>query len=675
MSNKRVLITAALPYANGMLHFGHIAGAYLPADAAARFARLCGKEVLFLCGSDEHGVAITLSAEQAGRTPQAHVDLYHGLLQEFFRTLQISFDHYSRTTWKGHAPVVQRFFLDLLERGYIEERITDQLYSEADGRFLADRYVVGECPRCGFLEARGDECPQCGASYEATDLKSPRSKVTGAGLTLRPTRHWFLRFDLFKEQLQHFLNARSWRPNVLHFARHYVDDLRPRAITRDLEWGVPVPLPGAEGKVFYVWFGAPIGYISAAMEWAEQRGEPEAWRRYWLEESTEYLQFMGKDNIPFHAIFFPAMIFGQSLPYKQVDHLSANEFYNLEGRQFSKSEGWTIDLAAFFRRFTPDQIRYTLAANAPESADSDFSWRDFQMRCNSELVGKWGNFAHRVLTFIQAQCAGKAPRLSELEDVDSEFLAKISALVAEAKESYGEQRLRRASQLMMELAQVGNGYFDAKQPWKDAKQEGARPRMERTLAASLEALKAMALVAFPIIPESAERLWRLLGQRGVLAQGRWEEIAEGGLEAGVLPVPEPLFQRVEEEVIVEEQQKLAQVLEQKRQSPVKETITYETFEKLDLRVGVVTQAEPIPKSKKLLRLEVDLGFERRTVVSGISQHYLPEQLVGKRVVVVANLAPTKIMGVESRGMILAGESNGVLELLSPEQLPPGSTIS
>ncbi|MES2121665.1 MAG: methionine--tRNA ligase, partial [Chlamydiota bacterium] len=367
--HQKILITSALPYANGPLHFGHVAGAYLPADCYARFERLKGSHVHFVCGSDEYGIAITLSAELAGRTPQQHVDLFHEINKNLFNQLNFSFDHFSRTTWPGHVKTTQEYFKDLLANGYIEEKTTDQLYSETESKFLADRYVVGTCPKCGFAEARGDECQKCGASYEATDLLQPRSKLTGSPLIRKPTKHFFLRFDLFKEKLSEWIGKKDWKPNVIQFAKSYIEDLKPRGITRDMEWGVPIPLPGTEGKVFYVWFDAPIGYISASREWAELHGKPESWRDYWCDPQTKLVQFVGKDNIPFHAVFFPAMTMGQNQPYKLVDELPANEFYNLEGKQFSKSDNWTIDLDTFFKQFTADQIRYAIASNAPETQD------------------------------------------------------------------------------------------------------------------------------------------------------------------------------------------------------------------------------------------------------------------------------------------------------------------
>ncbi len=549
---KRVLITSALPYANGQLHFGHIAGAYLPADCYARFQRLQGSDVLYICGSDEYGVAITLSAEIAGRTPEAQVDHFHAVNKDLFQKLHFSFDHFSRTTWPGHVPTVQQFFLDLLAKGHIEEKVTQQLYSPQDNRFLADRYVVGTCPKCGFENARGDECTRCGSNYEATDLKNPRSKLTNAPLVLKDTKHWFLLFDHFKDQLSLWLGEKPWKPNVLNFAKSYVADLKPRAITRDGEWGVPIPLPNTEGKVLYVWFDAPIGYISATKEWAELQKTPDAWKPFWLDAETTYVQFIGKDNIPFHAVFFPAMVMGQNQPYNLVHHLPANEFLNLEGRQFSKSEGWTIDLTDFFSQFTADQIRYTLAANAPENQDSEFTWRDFQNRCNSELLGKYGNLANRLLVFIQNQCAGKSPS----EAPDSAFIKQLHSKVEEARAAYEHFHLRKAASLLMEIAQMGNVYFDTHKPWSLAKTPETRPQMEKVLSTCLECLKCLALVSLPIIPEAAQKLWQMIGETSQLSQQNWDEVIQNNLLQKTLPKPEVLFKRVEDSQIAAQEEKL-----------------------------------------------------------------------------------------------------------------------
>lgn len=668
--SEKILITSALPYANGPLHFGHIAGAYLPGDCYARFERLLGNDVLYLCGSDEYGLPITISAEAAGREPQEHVDIYHAINKALFEKLEFSFDHYSRTTWPGHIETVQQYFKDLLANGHIEEKVTDQLYSEKDHRFLADRYVVGTCPKCGFPEARGDECQRCGSSYEATDLKNPRSKVSGAPLILKPTKHWFLRFDHFKDKLSHWIDQKHWKPNVVNFAKAYINELHPRAITRDSTWGVPIPLPGTEGKVFYVWFDAPIGYISAARDWAEKIGDKDAWKKYWCDPKTKLVNFVGKDNIPFHAVFFPAMTMGQNQPYKLVDELPANEFLNLEGRQFSKSEGWTIDLERFFTNFTADQIRYYLAANAPETQDSEFTWKDFQQRCNAELLGKFGNLANRTLVFAQKNCNGKIPPL-HLQEEDKEFISKIKDLTVQIKEAYSTFHLRKASQLIMELASLGNVYFDAKKPWKS-------PTPETTVGACLECLKALALVSSPIIPESAQKLWKMLGFKTELATQNWSKIMNESIHTGVeLPTPEPLFKKIEDEIIVKEEEMLKANLPkpQAEYLPLKAEISIDQFAPIDLRVGIVLAVEPVPKSKKLLKFLVDLGFEKRTILSGIALHYPdPQVLLGKKVVVVANLKPAKLMGIESQGMILSALSGDELEVLELKSVKPGDEI-
>lgn len=680
--SEKILITSALPYANGPLHFGHIAGAYLPGDCYARFQRMQKNDVVYICGSDEYGVAITLSAEMAGRTPQEHVDIFHEINRKLFEKLNFSFDHYSRTTWKGHAAPVHQYFLDLLANGYIEERVTDQLYSEADQKFLADRYVVGTCPRCGFTNARGDECPECGASYEATDLKDPRSKLTNAPLTHRPTKHWFLLLDKFKDRLVQWLETKDWKPNVINFIKGYIQEMHPRAITRDSKWGVNIPLPNTDGKVLYVWFDAPIGYISATMEWAEKEGDPDQWKHYWCDQKTKLVNFIGKDNIPFHAAIFPAMTMGQNQPYKLVDELPANEFYKLEGKQFSKSEGWYIDLDDFFTRYTPDQIRYAIAANAPETSDSEFTWKDFQLRCNAELLGKYGNLVNRVLVFAKNYCGGRMPSIQDLQPVDDDFLKNVHQLVDQAAACYRTFKVRRASQIMMELAQLGNVYFDTKKPWQEAKNPESKLSLETTIACCLECLKCLALISFPIIPETASRVWKFLGFMTDLQNADWEQIKLKPLQAGQhLHEPKILFQKIEDAQIDQELAKLQQMSQKQKLekplelSPLKTLVDIEDVKKLDLRVGLILSAVAVPKSKKLLQLQVDLGFEKRTIVSGISQFYQPEELVGKKVIVVANLKPATLMGVQSQGMILAGSLDTSLEIPFVADLPPGSTVT
>lgn len=682
---KKILITAALPYANGAIHFGHIAGAYLPADVFARFQRFKKHDVLYICGSDEYGIAISLSAEQAGRSPQAHVDHFHEINKNLFKKVNMSFDHYSRTTWPGHVEATYQYFNDLLANGFIDQRETEQLYSEQEGRFLADRYVVGTCPRCSYDQARGDECTHCGGSFEATDLLNPRSKLTNSPLTLKKTTHWFLRLDLFKDKLNEWLDTKNWKPNVINFIKSYVQDLRPRAITRDTPWGIPLPVPGVEGKVLYVWFDAPIGYISATKEWAQLQGAPERWKEYWCDQDTRLVQFVGKDNIPFHAAIFPSMTMGQNKPYKLVDDLPANEFYKLEGRQFSKSDGWFIDLEDFLSRYTADQLRYTIAANAPETADSEFTWKDFQNKCNSDLVGKFGNFIHRTLAFIQLQCDGKIPHREELEEQDRQFLEEVQKLTRKAQEAYESFRMRAASAAIMEIAACGNVYFDAKRPWQDAKSEETRARMFTTISCCLECVKMLAAVCFPIVPEAAEKIWSLLGFESKITDTSWDEVKTLELPVGKkLPEPQVLFSKIENKQIEMEIAKLVGANQKEIAPPTDPlaekvagapAVTFDEVRKLDLRVAKITQAEKIPKSKKLLKLQVDTGFDQRTIVSGIGHLYEPDSLVGKHVIIVANLAPAKLMGVESHGMLLAASSGEELKVLECNELPPGSLVS
>ncbi len=666
--SKRVLITSALPYANGPLHFGHIAGAYLPGDCYARYCRLKGSDVLYLCGSDEYGVAITMSAEKAGRSYREHVDHFHKINRELFSKLDFAFDHFSRTTNPYHAETAQEFFLELYNGGYIEERTENHLFSEQEQKFLADRYVVGICPRCGYDKARGDECGSCGASYEALDLKKPRSKQSGAPLILKPSKHWYMRFDKFKDRLSDWLSKKDWKANVLKFTQHYIDDLKPRAITRDATWGVPVPLAGTEGKVLYVWFDAPIGYISAAKEWAAKIGDKERWKDYWLSPDTELVEFIGKDNIPFHTVFFPAMIMGQKKPYKLPDNVPANEFLLLEGKQFSKSDNWYIDLEDFFKKFKSDQIRFYLASNAPENSDADFKWKDFQTACNAMLLGKLGNFVHRTMVFAQNNCDGVVPPMHELDRMDKDFLKEATMLVNQIDLAYSHFQLRKAAASIMELAQLGNTYFDFKKPWQLVKLPESVPAMNTTIALCLLCIRKLALVCQPIMPHVSQQIWALLGNTDALIAHHWDELQREPVQAGQkLAAPYPLFKRVEDADI--EQKEIAM-------EKTKPIIEYADFEKLDLQVGTIAVAEKVAKSSKLLRLEVDLGAMRRQIISGIAQKFSPEELIGKKVLVLVNLKPIKMMGLESCGMILAaGSSIEDLELPFFDQSAPGAPIS
>ncbi|HRW58887.1 MAG TPA: methionine--tRNA ligase [Chlamydiales bacterium] len=670
---RKILITSALPYANGPIHFGHIAGAYLPADIYARYQRMKGHDILYICGSDEYGVAITLSAELANRTPKEHVDIFHEINKKLFEKLDFSFDHYSRTTCKEHIPTVQKFFLDLYENGFIEEKVEDHLYSEKDQKFLADRYVIGTCPKCGYEKARGDECPKCAASYEAKDLLNPRSKLSNANLILKPSKHWYLRFDMFKEKLSDWIATKKWKPNVVHFVKQYIDDLKERAITRDSKWGVPIPMKDTEGKVLYVWFDAPIGYVSATKEWANQNNQPEKWKDYWFDANTELVHFIGKDNIPFHTIFFPAMLMGQNDPYVLPKQVPANEFFMLEGKQFSKSDNWYIDLEEFFKHFTTDQIRYYLAAHAPETSDAEFTWKEFQLKNNSDLVGKLGNFIHRTLTFAQNNTDQKVPEMNLLDEVDTAFIHDMKAKICEISQAYEEFKLRKATSHIMELAQLGNVYFDAKKPWLFKKDPSKVSSMHNAIALSIECIKNLAVVCFPIMPHSCQKIWEMLKMKGNLCSLLWNDLIDKSLPKGhELSVPSILFTKIEDDLIDQEVAKLGKG-EKEMENPLKEEITYKDFDKIDMRVGKILEAEKVEKSKKLLKFIVDIGFEKRQIVSGIAEHFSPEEMIGKQVIIVANLKPAKLMGIESQGMILAA-GDETLEIPTISQLKPGSIV-
>ena len=556
IKKNNVLITAALPYANGSIHFGHLAGVYLPADVQARFRRLCGFPTVFICGSDEYGTAILQAAELSGREPKEHVDYYHKINKNLFQRLEISFDHYSRTTCPSHAPVVQQFFSHLLKNRCVALRETDQLYSEKEKRFFADRYVMGKCPKCGFEEARGDECPKCGAIYEAVDLQDPRSKLTGSFLIRKKTEQWFLLCDLFKERLIKWVDRSPWKVGIKNFVISYVKHLQARAISRDLSWGVPLPPPN-ENKVFYVWFDAPIGYISSTKEWAIQKGEPQAWKEYWLEEA-QYLQFIGKDNLIFHSVIFPSMIMGQDIPYKLVDHLIVSEFLHLEGKPFSKSTGWFIDLADFLDRYCVDTLRYALCVNAPETKDTEFTFKDFQMRVNQELVGKFGNFMHRVFTFIWDRMGGTVQKDPPLKKEDTKFLSEITSLVMETKQYYQNFHLRKAAKSIMELSTQANIYFDQKKPWLLLKEKGKIQELEATMYCCLTAVKFLALISFPIMPKTARKIWDLLQGSPSLEEANWDDLMKElsiFLKKMTCP-PKRLFARIEDRTIKEEEDRL-----------------------------------------------------------------------------------------------------------------------
>lgn len=676
MTKKKILITAALPYANGALHFGHLAGAYLPADCYARFQRRMENDVCFICGSDEFGVAIALSAELAGRSPKDHVDIFHEKNKHIFQRIGMSFDHYSRTTNPIHAETTREFFLVLKKNGLVEKQDSEQLYSEEDKKFYADRYVVGTCPQCGYEAARGDECTKCGAAYEATDLKNPKAKIGGKPLTRRVTTHWYVKLDAQREKLLQWIETRKWKPNVINFVKQYIKELRPRAITRDMEWGIPIPDDTLQGKVFYVWFDAPIGYISATKEWAIAKGNEALWKSFWLDPQTRLVQFIGKDNIPFHSVLFPAMLMGQDDPYKLVDDLPANEFYTLGGKQFSKSDGWFIDVEQFLDTYSKDQLRYAILSNAPETQDSEFTWKDFQNRANSDLLGKLGNFVHRTLVFAQLNCSGIVPSRYELSDVDTRFLERMKQLEQDISDCFETYRLRRACQLIMELCQAANVYFDQNKPWALAKDPALRKRMETIVSLCLEAVLRIGVLVEPILPDTSDAILKFLNLYDLLEKSSWNARLTTTLEVGSpLSPPSTLFKKVEDTMIAQEEEKLQKSLPQTTPEKKEDLIQYGDFAKLNMEVIQIVEAERVPKSQKLLKLQVDSSKGRVQVIAGIGVQYAPETLIGKKAVALVNLQPTKIMGHESNAMLLAAGQPPELSLLFVDHLPVGTKVS
>lgn len=673
---KKILITAALPYANGSIHFGHLAGAYLPADCYARFQRRMGHEVCFISGSDEYGVAISLSAEIAQRTPQEHVDIFHAINKRLFQRVGMSFDYYARTTSPLHAETTKEFFLALREKGLVEKQESDQLYCEEDATFYADRYVVGTCPECGYEAARGDECTKCGAAYEATDLKNPTTKRGGKPLVRRTTTHWFIRLDLQKERLLKWIESRKWKTNVIHFAKKYIQELRPRAITRDMKWGIPVPDDTLKGKVFYVWFDAPIGYISATKEWAHMRGDNTLWKSFWLDPQTKLVQFIGKDNIPFHSVFFPAILMGQKDPYLLVDDLPANEFYTLAGRQFSKSDGWYIDVEQFLDTYSSDQLRYAILSNAPETQDSEFTWKDFQNRSNGDLLGKLGNFVHRTLSFLHLHCQGLAPAQADLSEIDQAFLHRLKKIELEMIDCFETYRLRRACQLLMEFCQAANIYFDQNKPWILAK-NGDKTRMETVLSLCLQAVVKIAALSEFLIPDTSEAILRFLHLQDLLKEASLMDRVQYSIPAGS-PIEKPtvLFKKIEDSDIAKEEEKLQKMATPSSPSqPDASLVQYSDFQKLKLEVVQILQAEPVPKSKKLLKLQVQTSKGPVQILAGIGVQYTPESLIGKKAVALVNLAPVKMMGYESQAMLLAAGNPPELSLLFVDTVPVGTAVS
>jgi methionyl-tRNA synthetase len=682
-SHEKILVTSALPYANGPLHLGHIAGAYLPADIYVRYQRMMGRDVVFVCGTDEHGVAITIAAEKAKKSPQEIVDFYWVQMNEAFARAGISFDIFSRTTTPEHYPLSQEFFLTMHKKNLLVEKSVKQLYCPNDRRFLADRYVEGTCPHCGTPGARGDQCEACGKWIDQLELIDPKCVVCGTRPEIRETRHFFIPLGRFAPRVKAWLDTKkNWRDNVLNFCYGWIKEgLADRAITRDISWGVPVPLPGYEGKVLYVWFDAPIGYVSATKVWAQRLGQPEKWKDYWMNPATKLVHFIGKDNIVFHAIVWPAMLMAQEGYILPAD-VPANEFLNLEGRKISTSRNFAVWLHEYLEKFPPDPLRYTLAANLPEGKDADFSWKEFQARNNNELADILGNFVNRTLTFVKKNYDNRVSKPGQWGELDQQMLDLIQSWPQQLSESYEKYEFRRATQELMDLARAANKYFNDEEPWRTLKED--RSRCDNTMHVCLQVCKALAVLMAPTLPFSAARLWKMLNLSGEVEKQNWLAAPVEPLPPGhQLNEPEILFTKIEDEAIAPEIARLQEAL-QRMQQPTESvtkpappaqtpaaqatTVSIDTFNQLDLRVAEILAAEKVEKADKLLKLKIRVGKEQRQLVAGIAQHYKPEELAGKKIVIVANLEPAKIRGVESQGMILAASTeDGKLAIIVPER--------
>lgn len=677
MAKEKVLVTSALPYANGPIHLGHLSGAYLPADIYVRYKRLNGDDVIYICGSDEHGVPITISADKEKVSPQVIIDRYHYQNKKAFERFGMSFDNYSRTSLPVHHETAKEFFLEFYNRGLLIEKKSLQFFDDKANMFLPDRYVEGTCPKCGNTEARSDECEVCGSLYDPSELLNPKSKISGSTPTLKETSHYYFPLGKYQPALEKYvdeMNAKyGWKDNVLQYCRGWFKDgLKDRAITRDLDWGIKVPVDSAAGKVIYVWFEAVLGYISSTKELSQIKNQPELWKKYWQDLNTKYIAFIGKDNVVFHTIIFPAILMawneGNNEKYCLPQNVPANEFLNFEGKKFSKSRNWGIDVDEFLDLFAPDLLRYTLAANLPETRDTDFYWKEFQLRNNSELADILGNFINRTFTFVFKHFDGKVPSLGKLEKIDEEMLKEISEYPQRIADLLEKYKIRDGVNEIMNLARDGNKYFNDTEPWKTVKSD--KERCGTTLNICLQTIYTLAELFSPVLPFSTEKLFIMLNSKPV----DWKDCGKPQLKEGhQLNQSEILFPKIEDEKIEAQINKLPESETQKEKV---EMITYDDFMKTQLRVAEVIEAENVKKSEKLLRLKVKLDNEERQVVAGIAKSYKPQDLIGKKVVIVANLQPAKLMGLESKGMILAVETkDGGLQVLTiPESVNNGTRV-
>ena len=671
---KRNLVTTALPYANGPVHIGHLAGVYVPADIYVRYLRKKGEDVAFIGGSDEHGVPITIKAQKEGVTPQDIVDRYHKIIKDSFEELGISFDIYSRTSSKTHHDLSSAFFKKLYDEGKFIEKTSMQFYDEKAGQFLADRYIVGKCPHCGNERAYGDQCEACGTSLNATDLIDPVSAITGNKPELKETKHWYLPLDQYEGWLKEWIleEHKEWKPNVYGQCKSWLDNgLQPRAVTRDLDWGVPVPIEGAEGKVLYVWFDAPIGYISATKDLTPE------WEKYWKDPETRMIHFIGKDNIVFHCIIFPAMLKAEG-SYILPDNVPANEFLNLEGDKISTSRNWAVWLHEYLVEFPgkQDVLRYVLTANAPETKDNDFTWKDFQTRNNSELVAIYGNFINRTLVLTQKYFDNRVPERGELTDYDKEVLAEIPQIVERVEKSLETFHFRDALKEAMNLARLGNKYLADTEPWKVIKTD--EERVKTILNICLQISANLSTLMEPFMPFSSQKLREFMNIDVI----DWDKMGDGVIPAGhELGEAGLLFEKIEDATIQAQIDKLlatkkANEMASVKAAPAKENIQFEDFMKMDIRVGKIIAAEKVAKTKKLMKLTVDTGIDQRTIVSGIAEHYTPEEVIGCQVSVLINLEPKPLKGIVSQGMILMAENaDGTLSFVSPDkEVKPGSEV-
>jgi len=656
----KILVTSALPYANGDIHIGHLAGAYLPADIYVRFQRLKGQDIIHICGTDEHGVPITLTAEKEKKTPKEIVDYYYKRIKDSFERFGIKFDNFSRTSIPLHHRVSQQFFLKVMEKGYIYPREVEQYFCPRCQRFLPDRYITGTCPHCGFPEARGDQCEACGRWLEPTRLKEPRCKICGGVPELRKTRHWFFRLSSFQNQLKDWIETKGhWKENVKNFCSGWFKEgLEDRPITRDLKWGVKVPLEEAKEKVMYVWFDAPIGYISSTIEWAERIGQPEKWKEYWCDEDTRLIHFIGKDNIVFHALVWPAMLMAHGEFILPAD-IPANEFLNLEGKPMSTSRGWAVWLPEYLEEFDPDPLRYSIAINAPQTRDADFSWKDFRRRNNDELADILGNFVNRTLKFIVNNYRGNVPAVGLIDHTGKEVITQIRSVGKRVESLLERFDIKQALREAMGLAQLGNQYFDHQKPWST---HHSNPlACEQTIHVCTKIISALSIILEPFLPFTSEKIRKMLR----LDRISWDDLNDPKVPATIGEVA-PLYPKLEPERV---ELQLNKIRERAQMSKPKE-IDIEYFSGVEIRIGRIISAEMVAGSDRLIRMEVSFGDFKRTAVAGIGSHYRPEELVGKKAPFVTNLKPVKIRGILSEVMILAADYPGGIKILIPDGDPP-----